>query len=77
MGVVASVSSTYSFPLVSGQYAPSANFSNLNIHFPGGHVGMVWGWFIPCLFVMPIAASMAELVSAMPWVSISSDKASC
>ncbi|CAL1699917.1 unnamed protein product [Somion occarium] len=49
MGVVASVSSTYSFPLVSG-----------------GHVGMVWGWFIPCLFVMPIAASMAELVSAMP-----------
>ncbi|KAK7696096.1 hypothetical protein QCA50_000739 [Cerrena zonata] len=49
MGVVASVSSTYSFPLVSG-----------------GHVGMVFGWLIPCLFVVPIAMSMAELASAMP-----------
>ncbi|KAF9224127.1 amino acid transporter [Gyrodon lividus] len=49
MGVVASVSSTFSFPL-----------------FSGGHVGMVWGWFIPCFFVMAVAASMAELVSSMP-----------
>ncbi|RPD67510.1 amino acid transporter [Lentinus tigrinus ALCF2SS1-7] len=49
MGVVASVSSTMSFPLVSG-----------------GHVGMVFGWLIPCLFVMTIAASLAELTSAMP-----------
>ncbi|EGN97033.1 hypothetical protein SERLA73DRAFT_185320 [Serpula lacrymans var. lacrymans S7.3] len=49
MGVVASVSSTFSFPLVSG-----------------GHVGMVWGWFIPCFFVMAVATSMAELVSSMP-----------
>ncbi|KAH9890370.1 amino acid transporter [Cubamyces lactineus] len=32
----------------------------------GGHVGMVWGWFIPCLFVNCIAASMAELASSMP-----------
>ncbi|KAI0824004.1 amino acid transporter [Trametes gibbosa] len=32
----------------------------------GGHVGMVWGWFIPCLFVMCIAGSMAELTSSMP-----------
>ncbi|KAF8518873.1 amino acid transporter [Gautieria morchelliformis] len=32
----------------------------------GGHVGMVWGWFIPCLFVMTIAASVAELASSMP-----------
>ncbi|KAI9069374.1 amino acid transporter [Trametes sanguinea] len=32
----------------------------------GGHLGMVWGWFIPCLFVMCIAASMAELASSMP-----------
>ncbi|KAI0351389.1 amino acid transporter [Trametes cingulata] len=32
----------------------------------GGHVGMVWGWFIPCLFIMCIAASMAELASSMP-----------
>ncbi|KAL7279659.1 hypothetical protein ACG7TL_006066 [Trametes sanguinea] len=34
----------------------------------GGHLGMVWGWFIPCLFVMCIAASMAELASSMPQV---------
>ncbi|EIW52380.1 amino acid transporter [Trametes versicolor FP-101664 SS1] len=32
----------------------------------GGHVGMVWGWGIPCIFVMCIAASMAELTSSMP-----------
>ncbi|CCL99204.1 uncharacterized protein FIBRA_01219 [Fibroporia radiculosa] len=32
----------------------------------GGHVGMVWGWFIPCFFVMCIAASMAEMASSMP-----------
>ncbi|KAI0737826.1 amino acid transporter [Daedaleopsis nitida] len=57
MGVVASVSSTMYFPLISG-----------------GHVGMVFGWLIPSLFVMTIAASLAELTSAMPYVSIS---ASC
>ncbi|KAN0088292.1 Amino acid/polyamine transporter I [Tylopilus felleus] len=49
MGVIASVTSTFSFPLVSG-----------------GHVGMVWGWLIPCFFVMAVALSMAELVSSMP-----------
>lgn len=49
MGVVASVTSTFSFPLVAG-----------------GHVGMVFGWLIPCLFVMTIAASMAEMASSMP-----------
>jgi len=49
MGVVASVTSTFSFPLLAG-----------------GHVGMIWGWFIPCPFVLCIAASMAELTSAMP-----------
>ncbi|RPD67500.1 amino acid transporter [Lentinus tigrinus ALCF2SS1-7] len=32
----------------------------------GGHVGMVYGWIIPCMFVMTVAASMAELTSAMP-----------
>ena len=36
----------------------------------GGHVGMVFGWLIPCLFVMPVAASMAELTSAMPSVNV-------
>jgi len=49
MGVIASVSSTYSFPLVSG-----------------GHVGMVFGWLIPCFFVLAVAASMEELASSMP-----------
>lgn len=28
---------------------------------------MVWGWFIPCLFVITVAASIAELVSSMPY----------
>ncbi|KZV76029.1 amino acid transporter [Peniophora sp. CONT] len=32
----------------------------------GGHVGMVWGWFIPCIFVLAVAASLAELTSSMP-----------
>lgn len=49
MGVVSSVSSTFSFPLVSG-----------------GHVGMIFGWLIPCLFVMAVAASIAEMASSMP-----------
>ncbi|KAH9919732.1 amino acid permease-domain-containing protein [Fomitopsis serialis] len=50
MGVIASVSSTFSFPL----------------EIVGGHVGMVFGWLIPSLFVMTVAASMAELASSMP-----------
>ena len=29
---------------------------------------MVFGWLIPSLFVMTIAASLAELTSAMPYV---------
>ena len=29
---------------------------------------MVFGWLIPCLFVMCVAACMAELASAMPYV---------
>ncbi|KAL1694173.1 amino acid/polyamine transporter I [Schizophyllum commune] len=49
MGVVASVSSTLSFGLVSG-----------------GHVGWIFGWLIPCLFVIPIALCLAELTSSMP-----------
>ncbi|KAG9224254.1 hypothetical protein CCMSSC00406_0004753 [Pleurotus cornucopiae] len=32
----------------------------------GGHVGMVFGWLIPSLFVATIALSMAELASSMP-----------
>ena len=30
---------------------------------------MVFGWLIPSLFVMTIAASLAELTSSMPYVS--------
>lgn len=32
----------------------------------GGHVGIVWGWLLPGFFVLPIAASLAELGSSMP-----------
>ncbi|KAF7309470.1 hypothetical protein MIND_00317800 [Mycena indigotica] len=33
----------------------------------GGHVGFVWGWFIPCFFVcFFVAPSMAEMASSMP-----------
>ncbi|KAJ7065321.1 amino acid transporter [Mycena amicta] len=32
----------------------------------GGHVGLVWGWFIPSFFVMFVALSMAEMASSMP-----------
>ncbi|KAH7885382.1 amino acid transporter [Phlebopus sp. FC_14] len=32
----------------------------------GGHFAMVWGWFIPCIFITCVAASMAELASSMP-----------
>ncbi|KAG9315889.1 hypothetical protein JVU11DRAFT_3538 [Chiua virens] len=34
----------------------------------GGHIAMVWGWFIPCIFITCVAASMAELSSSMPYV---------
>ncbi|KAI0254804.1 amino acid/polyamine transporter I [Lactifluus subvellereus] len=50
MGIIASVSATFSFPLAAGS----------------GHVGMVWGWLVPCPFVLCIAASLAEMTSAMP-----------
>ncbi|KAJ7643302.1 amino acid/polyamine transporter I [Mycena polygramma] len=32
----------------------------------GGHVGLVWGWAIPGIFVALVALSMAELASSMP-----------
>ncbi|PCH40437.1 APC amino acid permease [Wolfiporia cocos MD-104 SS10] len=32
----------------------------------GGHVGLIFGWLIPCIPVMCVAASMAELASSMP-----------
>ncbi|KAI0705733.1 amino acid transporter [Cerioporus squamosus] len=42
---------------------------SVEMSFPlvaGGHVGMVFGWIIPCFFAMTVAASLAELTSAMP-----------
>ncbi|KAH9925378.1 amino acid transporter [Epithele typhae] len=51
MGVVASVSSTMSFPLVSGKRTRRDG---------------IW-MALPSLFVMTIAASLAELTSAMPY----------
>ncbi|KAF8159275.1 amino acid transporter [Crassisporium funariophilum] len=32
----------------------------------GGHVGMVFGWLVPCCFVIFVALSMAEMASSMP-----------
>ncbi|KAK7059076.1 hypothetical protein VNI00_001700 [Paramarasmius palmivorus] len=32
----------------------------------GGPVGMVWGWFTCCCFLVPVGMSMAELGSAAP-----------
>ncbi|KNZ72740.1 hypothetical protein J132_01944 [Termitomyces sp. J132] len=32
----------------------------------GGHVGLVFGWLIPSIFVMTVALSLAELTSSMP-----------
>lgn len=32
----------------------------------GGGVGMTWGWFVPCFFIMSIGVSMSEMGSAMP-----------
>jgi len=49
MGVVASITSTFSFGLVNG-----------------GHVGLLFGWLIPCCFVAFVALSMAEMASSMP-----------
>ena len=88
MGVVASVSSTMYFPLISGTShflspAPRSLCHHTHCSTPsclvrrrtptGGHVGMVFGWLIPSLFVMTIAASLAELTSAMPYVPFSTN----
>ncbi|KAI0757945.1 hypothetical protein C8Q74DRAFT_1164200, partial [Fomes fomentarius] len=47
---------------VGGAIASTLSFPLIS----GGHIGMVFGWLIPSLFVMSIAASLAELTSAMP-----------
>ena len=83
MGVVASVSSTMSFPLVSGGscsvtprwglFVGPFRLTCMTSFAIGGHVGMIFGWLIPSLFVMTIAASLAELTSAMPYVPFSTN----
>ncbi|KAI0705722.1 amino acid transporter [Cerioporus squamosus] len=48
--------------------APLASVT-VSVPFPlasGGHVAMVFGWIIPCIFTLTVAAAMAELTSAMP-----------
>ncbi|TFK83309.1 amino acid transporter [Polyporus arcularius HHB13444] len=45
--------------------------TSVTVTFPfplvaGGHVGMVFGWIIPCVLTMSVAASIAEMTSAMP-----------
>ena len=71
MGVIASVSSTLSFGLIGGKSTtinpPSKQCQYLKLS--GGHIGLVFGWLIPCLFVSTVALSMAELTSSMPYVS--------
>ncbi|KAJ8695536.1 hypothetical protein PTI98_008133 [Pleurotus ostreatus] len=40
-----------------------------SFYFPlvaGGHAGMIFGWLIPCFFVLCIACCLAELTSSMP-----------
>lgn len=72
MGVVASVASTFSFPLFAGRFYLAEMFWTFTVEFllsQGGHVGLVWGWLIPCPFVLCIAACLAELTSAMPYVT--------
>jgi len=33
---------------------------------PAGGVGLTWGWFVPCVFIMSIGITMSEMASAMP-----------
>ncbi|RDX48902.1 hypothetical protein OH76DRAFT_1439805 [Lentinus brumalis] len=56
------VAFAFSIMAVNGGVSSTLSFGLIS----GGHVGMVWGWFIPCIFIMCIAASMAELASSMP-----------
>lgn len=40
--------------------------STMSYGLAAGHLGLTWGWFIPGVFVLPVALSMAELASSMP-----------
>ncbi|KDR80906.1 hypothetical protein GALMADRAFT_241414 [Galerina marginata CBS 339.88] len=56
------VSFAFSIMGVVASVSSTLSFGLVN----GGHVGMVFGWLIPCCFVMFVALSMAEMASSMP-----------
>lgn len=54
----------FAFSIMGISSAVSTSF-----YFPlvaGGHAGMIFGWLIPCFFVLCIACCLAELTSSMP-----------
>ncbi|KAF5316504.1 hypothetical protein D9619_006793 [Psilocybe cf. subviscida] len=59
---IETVSFAFSIMGVVASVSSTLSFGLVN----GGHVGMVFGWLIPCLFVLNVAFSMAELASSMP-----------
>lgn len=40
--------------------------STLAYSIPGGPVAMVWGWFVPCVFIFVVGLAMADLGSGYP-----------
>ncbi|PQE30826.1 gaba permease protein [Rutstroemia sp. NJR-2017a WRK4] len=40
--------------------------STLAFSIPAGPAGMVWGWFLPSMFIFVVGVAMADLGSAMP-----------
>lgn len=40
--------------------------STLSFSIPAGPAGMVWGWFLPAMFIFIVGVAMADLGSAMP-----------
>ncbi|KAG6876359.1 hypothetical protein C0992_013238, partial [Termitomyces sp. T32_za158] len=52
----------FSIMAVVASVSSTVQFGLIN----GGHVGLVFGWLIPSVFVMTVALSLAELTSSMP-----------
>lgn len=52
-----------SFSIMS--LAPSIA-SVLTYQLPAGGVGLTWGWFVPCIFILSLGINMSEMASAMP-----------
>ncbi|KAH0590065.1 hypothetical protein H2248_000242 [Termitomyces sp. 'cryptogamus'] len=53
---------TFSIMALIASVSSTVEFGLIN----GGHVGLVFGWLIPSIFVMTVALSLAELTSSMP-----------